>query len=151
PAIAGTDLGQVRRAFRRIGNGKGGVEDLSFTHADVPSRRTSESLFYSADSVCVFRQKCSKNFGGAPTLRLSLEILQLLEQKRPSVSPYPISCSGRNAQGIGRLLRGEAGEETQFDQFRRFRIGGSQLVQSFVHRKDILIHPRCDETGFIKG
>jgi hypothetical protein len=78
---------------------------------------------------------------------LCLRILQLLEQKRPSVTPDAICGSDRYAHALSRLLGGETGEETQFDQFRRFRIDGGQSFQRFVNGKNVVINPRGHEAS----
>src|SRR5262249_31772864 len=85
-----------------------------------------------------------------PARRASvLNLFQPFEQERPGVAPDAVRGPGRHPQCLGRLFRGEAGEEAEFDQLRRLRVRGGQVVQRLVHREDVLVRPWRHETRFV--
>src|SRR5262249_39918563 len=104
--------------------------------------------------VRILKTVSAKNVREIPKLSQRTEsvlgVRQLLEQERPGVTPESISSSGRNTQRLGRLLGGETAEETQFDQLRRFRVGGGQAVWRLGDRHNVLIEPRDGEMSFVK-
>src|SRR5262249_58707689 len=76
--------------------------------------------------------------------------LQLLKEPGPGVRPQQIGRAGRDAQDLGRLVAGQAGEKAELDQFRRPRVGAGQLVQQLVELEEVVTRFVPDDQGFVQ-
>src|SRR5438105_4598762 len=58
--------------------------------------------------------------------------LELFKEPGPGIGPQQVGRARRDAQDLGRLLAGQAGEEAEFDQFRRPGVRAAQLLQHLI-------------------
>src|SRR5262245_6782804 len=90
-----------------------------------PARRGRPRLRFTVRiPAAIFAKKNQESLGAAGCGLSRLGAPQFLQQERPGISPHAISSSGRNAQGLGRLLGREPGEEPQLDEFRGLAVPG---------------------------
>src|SRR5262249_43194258 len=64
--------------------------------------------------------------------------VQPLEQPGPGVGPQRVGRPGRDPQGRGGLVAGEAGEEAELDQFRRLRVHVGEPVEQVVEFEQVV-------------
>src|SRR5881398_2385757 len=58
--------------------------------------------------------------------------LELFKEPGPSIGPQQIGRARRDAQDLGRLLAGQAGEKAELDQFRGPGVRAGQLLQQLI-------------------
>src|SRR5947209_3242610 len=66
--------------------------------------------------------------------------LELFKEPGPSIGPQQIGRARRDAQDLGRLLAGQAGEKAELDQFRGPGVRAGQLLQQLIQFKEAVGH-----------
>src|SRR5262245_6309718 len=74
--------------------------------------------------------------GGGVGVRGSPAV-DLAVQPGAGVNPVALDGGGGDAQGLGRLLKGQAGEVAELDQPGLERLLGLELPQGFVQRQEV--------------